>query len=114
MNKETGILGPRLDSSNASRWTQVCVLALCVTGVTGQATKDVAGAQTMHCFLFSGREDATEKHWRDFRQMTSELPKEVPVVKRVWQGRLAVPHIVYVPDGETRRLLAARGESGLF
>ncbi len=71
----------------------VCCLAL-LAGLTVQAQDQ----KVMHCFTFTQIEGATAADWAAFNKATGELPGKIPGLTAVWQGKLARPQTLFMPD----------------
>ena len=87
---------------------RVSMIAACLLLFAGLVS--AGEKKLMHCFYFSVAENATDADWQAFYKATDELPGKIPVVSRVWYGKLVRPMgILTTADAETRKKLMAEG-----
>lgn len=61
----------------------------------------------MHCFAFTPVPTATDGDWQAFFKATDLIPSKVPVVSKVWYGKLRRPLTIWGTDPETSKRAAA-------
>ena len=61
----------------------------------------------MHCFAYTAMEGATQSDWDAFYKASDALPKKMPMVKRVWYGKLRAPLSVFGVDAAAGKKLRA-------
>ncbi len=60
----------------------------------------------MHCFAFTVIDTAAETDWQAFAKATDLLPSKIPVVSKVWHGKLVRPLAIFGADREAQKKLA--------
>ena len=61
----------------------------------------------MHCFAFTPIETATQAEWDAFYKATDAMPSKMPMVKKVWYGKLRAPLAIFNVDPEARKKINA-------
>ena len=81
-----------------------CVAVLLLFAVSLSAGEK----KLMHCFAFTPLAAATEADWQAFFKATDDIPAKIPVVSKVWYGKLRRPLATFATDA----LLSAAGRPG--
>ncbi len=69
--------------------------------------------QLMHCFAFTPIKEATQADWDAFHKASDAMPGKMPMVKKVWYGKLARPLAQFNTSDAAARKKAAAGETGV-
>ena len=62
----------------------------------------------MHCFAYTAIEGASQADWDAFYKASDELPKKMPMIKRVWYGKLRGPMSIFQVDAAATKKLRAK------
>jgi hypothetical protein len=82
--------------------------------LTAAATVLMSGLLTagekslMHCFAYTAIEGASQSDWDDFYKASDALPKKMPMIKRVWYGKLRAPLSIFQVDSAATKKLRAK------
>lgn len=80
-----------------------CVAVLLLFAVSLSAGEK----KLMHCFAFTPLASATEADWQAFFKATDDIPAKIPVVSKVWYGKLRRPLATFATDAETNKKAVA-------
>lgn len=81
---------------------------VCLAGTLLLATSAFAGEKAlMHCFAYTPIETATHAEWDAFYKATDAMPSKMPMVKKVWYGKLRAPLAIFSVDPEARKKINA-------
>ena len=62
----------------------------------------------MHCFAYTAIEGASQADWDAFYKASDALPKKMPMIKRVWYGKLRGPLNIFQVDAPASKKLRAK------
>jgi hypothetical protein len=79
----------------------------------GAAPTPAGEKQLMHCFAFTPIAEATPADWDAFFKATDAMPGKMPMVKKVWYGKLARPLTQFNTSDAAARKRVAAGEKGV-
>ncbi len=67
------------------------MIAVLFAFVMGAASLAAGEKKLMHCFAFTTIDSASSADWDAFKKATDQLPKNVPGLTHVWNGKLRNP-----------------------